>query len=1140
VWSSLSFSQESRGTLSGRVTDDSGAVLVGAQISAIRSDTGVSLDARTNESGIFAIPFLLPGIYEVTVEQSGFKTLHRTNVEVRVNETVQLELALTLGDISQKVEVSAATPVLQTGEANLGQVIDQHRISELPNASGNTAELVSLAPGVSSGSAIAVHKAAFNNGTSSIVADGNALKANEWAIDGVPNMFAAGTAPRIAFSPPPTTISEFKVQTTFYDAAIGHTSGAVINMNTNSGTNDLHGELHEYFGNSALNATDFFANRAGQEKETYQDNRYGGAVGGPIILPKLYNGRNKTFFFYVFEGNKWGSPEPYSGTVPTDAERQGDFSALLALGPQYQIYDPYSTTNLGNGQYGRTPFPNNVIPSSKLNAVGSNLAKFYPEPNAAGSTDGTNNYVFANYSAKEDYYAHFLRVDENFSEKSRMFVRLDYDYWNEQENQFFGPNNPAASLTDGRINKGLAVDEVYILSSTNIFNIRYGLTQQSFPAGPAARGFNLASLGFSPTLVSQIPSNLATFPDSTFTSFSELGATGGYGTNTSIIHTLSGSFTTLLGNHNLHYGIDFRLNRANQEPYSTTPSPSLTFNSTYTNGPFSTSPSAPIGQDLASMLLGIPQGQAQQIASFADQDTWYGGYIQDDWRLTPKLTLNLGFRLEHESPVTERFNRAVQGFDYTAQNPIAAQAMANYANSPIPGLPASAFQVLGGLTFAGGQNGRNFWNGQSVEPMPRVAFAYRLTPTTVIRSGFGLFFDTIGVYRSPAIQTGFTSTTSIVPTYDNGVTWATSLTNPLPNGIQSPLGATGGLTTNLGQALSVYSRNLRIPYSERYSFGIQQELGAGYLLDVSYVGNHGIRLPVVHQLNTTPAAYLSTSPTRDQATINYLSQQFSNPFYGLSSVYPKTISRASLLEPYPEFGNIQETESNGYSHYNALQLQVSKRFSRGYTVNVAYTFSKMMDATGYLNASDATPWYGISTYDRPQRIAISSVWELPVGRGRTFLSNMPKGLDYVIGGWELTAAFTYQSGDALNWGNIIFNGNLHDIPLSSSQRGVDHWFNTGAGFVTSASQQLADNVVTFPLRLGGVRGDGQDVWNISIVKNFALTDRVRLQLRGSGYNALNHPNFNDPSTTVTSGSFGKVTGMDGYPRQAEIAARIIF
>ena len=1134
----LALAQESRGTISGRISDTSGAVVPDAQVTLTSEAQGTVVKGTSNHEGLFTIPYLLPGFYDVTVERTGFHKLERKQVEVRVGENTVLNFSLTLGEVSQTVEVSASSPQLDVGTASLGTVVDRHNISELPIASGNVAELVTLSPGVVNSGAIAIHKPAFNAGTSTLVADGNAANANEFTIDGVPNDFASGSVPRIAFSPPPTTISEFKVMTTFYDAAIGHTMGAVFNMNTSSGENTVHGELHEFLQNGDLNANGFFANRAGQPRTNLPDNRYGGALGGPVYIPKVYDGRNKTFFYYAYEGDKWKSFSSLNGTVPTDAEKSGNFSSLLALGSQYQIYNPFSTTSLGNGTYQRSPFPGNTIPTSMINPIAAKIMTYYPEPNTIGALNGNGNYVQPYQSAPEDYFAHFLRVDHAFSERSRLFVRMDYDYWNELMEQYFGTNNIAEGDHENRINKGLAVDEVYMISPSTVLDVRYGLTQQSFPDQSTSAGFNLTSLGFSSGFASLFPPSAAEFP---FMRFAGFTATDGYATNatnTSLIHSFQGSLATQKGSHFLHYGVDFRINRANLYTLYGQASPLWSFGSTYTNGPLNTASAAPLGQDLATLLLGIPEGQMTQNASYADQDTYFAGFIQDDWKVSSKLTINLGLRLEHETPVTERYNRAVQGFDYTAVNPIAAQAISNYAANPMPGLPANDFQVLGGLNFAGGANGRDLWHGQSIEALPRVGLAYQVNSNTVVRAGFGLFYDTLGTYRSPAIQTGFSSTTTMVPSIDDGLSYIATLGNPFPGGLQAPSGAAGGLATQLGQTLSVYALNRPLPYAERWSFDIQHSFGAGIMLDVGYVGNHAVNLPVVRNIDALPNQYLSTSPTRDQTAINYLSQQFSDPFYGLVSPYGKTISRGQLLTPFPEFANVLETDSNGYSHYNALQLQLSKRFSHGLMLNVSYSYSKLMDATGYLNAGDPMPWYGISTADRPQLLAISEVWQLPVGRGHAIGKTLPKWADYAIGGWELNTTITAQSGDALSFGDVLFNGNIKNIPMGSG-RSIYNWINT-SGFATSASLQLADNLRTFPLRLSGVRGPGEDIWNIGIDKYFTLTEKVKLQLRGEGYNALNHANFRDPVLAPTNGQFGQITGQNGYAREVQVAARIVF
>jgi hypothetical protein len=1132
--------QDTRGTIFGRVTDPSSAAIVGVAVRAVNSQTGVALEARTNESGNYSIPFLLPGTYDISAQLTGFKSLERKGIEVHVADKVQLDLDMAVGDIAEKIEVVASAPLLETSTVSLGQVVDTKRITELPIQSGNAAEFVLLSPGTVNATDLRARKAAFNNAPSQVVTDGNAQYSNEFAIDGVPNTFAAGTNARIAFSPPQAAVAEFRVQTTTYDAALGHTPGAVINTMTTSGTNGFHGEAHWFVANSALDAAAFFANRSGTKKTVYQDNRYGASIGGPVVLPG-YNGRNKTFFFYAYEGDKWGTPSTVIATVPTAAEKNGDFSALLKLGAAYQLYDPFSTTPNGAGHYSRTPIPGNIIPTSRLNPTALAMAKYWPDPNQAGTVDGRSNYS-QSFQTGEDYYVHFARLDHNFSDRNRVFLRLDYDFWEEHKNvanTLYYP--PVNGVVLNRINRGLALDEVYTISANTVLNLRYGLTQQEFPEKRLSQGFDLSSLGFSQNLISMIPKQLAEFPNVQSSNFVQLSPwESGDGTNTGMIHAWNGSLTTLHGNHSFQYGGEFRLYRNFQDRHPYDVSPGFNFTGTYMNGPLETNAGPSMGADLAQMLMGVPGGQMQRTASFADQDTFYGFFLQDAWKVSRRLTLTLGLRVEHESPVSERFDRAVTGFAYSTPNPIQAQAQANYAKNPIPEIAPSAFQVPGGLLFAGGNNGHNMWNGQSIEWLPRIGIVYQLTPLTVVRTGYGIFYDSIGSNWTPAIQTGFTATTPIIASYDNGVTYAATLANPFPTGLQAPVGAGLGLATNLGQSLSVYPADRKLPYVQRWSFGVQRQLPSGFLLDASYVGNRGTRLSVNHDLDYTYRQYLSTSPTRDNATINYLGQTFPNPYSGLASVYGTTITRANLLRPYSQFTNVNEVDPVGFSFYNSLQASVQKRWAHGYTLNLAYTFSKSMDATSFLNLSDPRPWYGISSLDFPHRVVVSGVWELPFGKGRRYATNMWKGLEMLAGGWQLNGVVTHQSGAPLGWGNIILNGDIHNINLPGDQRSVDQWFNVNAGFVRDSSQQLASNIRTFPLRLAGVRGDGQNMTNISAIKTFPITEKVRFQFRAEAYNALNHPNFNAPNTTVTSGAFGTITSQNGGPRSFQLAAKILF
>ena len=1144
--------QESRGTITGRVVDSSGAVVAGAEVRAANQETGVVASARTNDAGYYTIPYLAPGVYKLSADFAGFKKTEKPDVEVRVNDVLNVELRLEVGNSTETVEVKSAVPLIETSNVSLGQVVEERQIQDLPLQAGNANELVLLTPGVVNSTNLRQRKSSFNSASSQFTTNGNALYSNEYTIDGVPDtFFNGGGSPLIAFQLPENSVSEFKVQTSSFDGAVGHTPGAVLNTITKSGTNEYHGELHEWMINAALDASTFFQNASGGAKPEYQDNRYGASLGGPVRIPKVYNGKNKTFFFFGWEGNQWGKPTANIGTVPTAAEKNGDFSALLALGPQYQIYDPLTTQMTSNGRYSRAPFAGNIIPANRIDPVAKAIQSYYAAPNTVGTPAGQNNYT-RNTKDVFDYNVYVARVDHSFSDRNRAFVRLSYDKYLETDSAF--SNNIAGGLDLTRITRGGVVDDVIVLSPSTILDLRYGLNQEETPENRPSKGFNLASLGFSPNLLSLLSPATQTFPQvymntkaptgrctgsctGTFSGFGNFNS--GDGTLTGIVHDWAATSTTLRGNHTLHYGADIRLYRGFGFYGGFDVSPELVYLPTYTNGPFDNSAVAPLGQEYASFLLGIPSGQMTRSASFATQNTYYAAFLQDDWKLTPKLTLNLGLRYEYESPMTERYNRVVRGFDRSDQNPIAAQAIANYAKNPIPQIPISQFQVLGGLMFAGPGN-HELWNGQTWNFLPRVGLAYQLNDKTVMRTGYGIFYDTIGLNRTPAIQTGFTATTPIQASLDNGLHFVATDANPFPGGLLLPQGSAAGLQTNLGQALTVYPVNRLQPYSQRWTFDVQRTIFKEFLVDFGYVGNKAIRLSVDRNINATPNQYLSTSPVRDQATINALSAMVPNPFYGLSTVYPKTIAVSDLLRPYPEFGDISEIQPIGYSWYHALQVRIEKRFSHGYLAGASYTFSKNMEATGFLNPGDASVNRSISSLDRPHRLNLQSIVELPFGRGRALVSHLPKGLDYLAGGWQINTIFTYQSGAPLSFGNIIFNGLLHNIPLPSDKRSANQWFNTAAGFVTAPSQQLASNIRTFPRYLAGVRGDGQTDWNLSLVKRFKIRERMNMELRFEGYDVLNHPNFSDPNTTVTSSAFGTVTSQAGLSREFQGALKLIF
>ncbi len=1133
--------QDARGTVLGRVSDESGSVIPSAEVRITNENTGVAAAARANESGNFVLPYLIPGTYSLSVEMTGFKKWIRPGIQVRINDSVEVNVDLTVGDVTESIEVTSTTPLLSTAEASLGQVIDERRVLELPQFAGNAMDLVHLAPGTVNGTNLRLRKAGFNAAPSQFSTDGGGNNQNEFSIDGVSNTYSDGTAPRVAFSPPATAISEFKVQTSAFDASLGHTMGSTVNVSTKSGTNQLHGEAHEWLRHSAFDAPNIFQNRSGQKLAVYQDNRYGASAGAPIFIPKFYDGRNRSFWFFAYEANKFGDPQSMTSSVPTAKMHEGDLSEYYALGAAYQIYDPHST-RLENGRYVRTAIPNNIIPKSRLDPVGMNLVNLYPTPNQAGTRDFRNNF-FLQSKALEDYWVWMTRIDHAFSDNHRVFLRLHRDFWEEDKNRSFGNDTNGVILN--RNNKGLALDDVLVISPSLLANFRYGLTYQNFPERRTSQGADLSALGFSAQTLalSQDPSK-ATLPRVTLSPFTTLAAWESQdGVTASATNTFLANLTWMRGNHSVRFGPEFRLYRESRNRYSLSLAPDFNFDATYTRAT-DTSANPTLGGTLASMLMGIPGGSMSVTDSYVEQDKYFALYVQDDWKVTRKLTVNMGVRWELETPITERFNRAAVGFAGDTPNPLNDAARANYAKNPIAELPVADFRAMGGQTFADvAPNGRTYWKGQKDNFQPRFGFAYQWKPKTIVRGGYGIFTSSIGVNYSNTIQTGFSQSTPIQASLDNGLTFRATNANPFPTGLIAPPRSSLGLSTNLGQAITFFNDHRKHPYAQRWSFGVQQELPALFMIEASYVGNRTTRLLVDRELSYTPAEYLSTSPVRDQATIDYLGRSdFANPYNGLDPIYGKNISRANLLRPYNQFSSVRILGDHaGYSWYHSLQTRIERRLANSFTVQTSYTWSKTMEAREFMNAQDPMPYESISNLDRTHRLTGSGIWELPLGRGRHWGTDMHRAVDFIVGGWQLGGIYQHQSGEPLGFGNRIFNGDLKSIVNSKDQRGVDGWFvpAAAAGFEVNGAKQLGSNLRRFPLRFSSVRGPNQDRWDFSLIKNFRINERWNTQFRAETFNAMNHPNLANPNTDPTSASWGTITSQDS-PRSWQLSLKVVF
>jgi hypothetical protein len=1146
--------QDTRGAILGRITDPTGSVIVGATVTGVNTQTGVHSSATTNSSGDYLLPYLIVGTYTITAEKAGFKKEVRPDIEIRVSDRITIDMSMEVGSQSESVQVTGETPLVDTSGVSMGQVLPTKTIVELPLIAGNSILTGSYSPGVLFMPTYPKDVRPFDTGSGSAIAgDGTLLGTAQFTLDGSPNNEANDKG--FAYSPPPGVVEEIKVTTASFDASVGYMTGVVLAQSLKSGGNQPHGQMYYFMQNPSVDANKFFNNLDGLPVYAYRSHRYGANLNGPVYIPKLFNGRNKLFFLFGYEGMTTFDPVSIgTESVPTAPQRDGNFSGLLALGSKYQIYDPYSAVSTGNGLYSRSPLPNNVIPQSEINPVGASLVNLYDMPNLAGEADGTSNYTNGRNS-RDGYFNYISKVDYNITDKQRFFIRGDITRDKRRQDV---RDNGANGIVQFRWEEGGALDYVYTVSPTFIIDARYSVQQYRNPYTADQDGWNLASLGFSQTFINQIQAispNLVRLPEINVNNglAAANAGVGGYSVlspqdnviNSTTLHDTGINATKIIGPHTLRFGIGFRVS----QKFDVDPGPSsgyFYFDSTWVEGPTSTSAGAPIGQQVAALLYGLPSTQSYfpyGNLNYAEESKAFTTYIQDDWKVSRKLTLSLGLRYELPTPLTERYNRSVLGFNPTAVNTIAAQVEANYAADPT-GVPASQFNVLGGLTYPGvNGNPRNLWNYMKTDILPRFGLAYAITPKTVVRGGFGIYAEPIGTFEEDVNQTGFSLQTSMVASSNGGQSFIANLTNPFPNGFTLPLGAAGGANTNLGESVTFFNPNLKDPYMERWQLAVQRELPGNSVVEVSYVGNRGVHQLLTRNLDALPDQYLSTTGVRNQTTINYLSAQVPNPFYPLlpgTALAGATVARSQLLLPFPQFTAVNYATNQGWSNYQALQSRFEKRFSYGLQASFSWTWSKLMQGLDYLNAGDAMPEKVISSQDRPQRAVVTVIYQIPFGRGKRFGNTSNAFVSAVFGGWQISDLFAHQTGQAITWGNVLFNGNLQDIPLPGGQRTIQEWINTNAGFNTVSSQQLSDNLRTFSTMFNGIRQDGQNNMDAALVKDFKIGERLHAQLRTDWFNALNHPQFLAPNVSPTSSAFGQVSGEWSSPRTIQFAFKLLF
>ena len=1130
--SALVSAQEFRGSLTGRVVDPSGLGVPNAKIIVVKTDTNARAETVSGADGNYTMPALAPGPYQVTAEVAGFKRYAQSGIEIGTNQRVTVDIHLEIGSSSEQVTVSAEAPLLTTASASSGQVITTSEVENLPMNGNTPLALARNALGV-----IPKQKHLLNEvkpyDTSSAVdisLGGANSGSNEYLLDGVPNMSNAARAG--GFSPSMEAVDEVKVELYQADAAYGDTLGGTVNITTKSGTNQYHGSLYEFNQTSALAANQYFLKAAGVAATVTRSNQYGGTIGGPMRVPKVFNGKDRLFFFMAYEGFKDSTPGTFTSAAPTAAERTGDFSALLAGGPSFQLYDPSSAV-LSGSKITRLPLPNNIIPASSINPIAKAYLQYFPQPNQAGKADGENNYVVPNPSIN-NFASWVGRADANISDRNKLFFTMHESSYTSSSADVF--HNLATGQYSGLDLWGGLVDDVQTFSPTLVLDTRFGITRSYSSSYIKSAGFDPTQLGF-PSYMDSYSLRLA-MPRVAFSdNYAGLSTSPG-----SISPFLSAqwftSVTKVHDKHTLKAGFDFRRYDANSlsPGYS---AGTFTFGTNWITA--GTGASAPaFGGSMASFLLGLPTaGQFDVNTGFAYRSYLFGYFVQDDWHIRPNLTLNLGLRVEHETPLAERYNRIVNGFDPSAINSVAQAAAAAYAKSPIPQLPASAFSALGGLTFASPSD-RSGYSLPTAFPSPRVGITWApnfLHNSTVFRGGFGIFNNSIGAYLTGPTN-GFSQTTTLVPTNDSYVTPYATLSNPYPAGILTPAGSAAGINTNLGQSISFYTSNITNPYSIRWNFDVQHSIGKDMMLQVGYIGNKQVHGTVSNAISSTPLVpFLSRSLLRDQATINSLAAVVANPFAGLlpgQSLNGSTVSVATLLQAFPEYSGVTQSNSNpGWGTFNELSVMFLKRFSHGLQFTVNYQHSRQL-ASFQQNAGEYKLYYGPTSGDYPDHFVLTGSYELPFGRGKRWIS-ASRPADLVVGGWILNSVYTWESGGALSWGDVIYYGG----PLDLQPRDLTAAFDV-TRFERASANQLSQNYRTFPQMFNNLRSDAANNVDLSMLKNFHITEKLYAQFRFEAFNAFNRTQFAAPNLTPTSQAFGTITSQANSPRSIQMGLKLKF
>lgn len=1234
-------------TITGHVTDSSGAAVAGSTIIIHNQLTNVDTPSKTTSAGTYTAPYLKPGLYSVSVEMTGFQKQTRTDITLDADSTIAVDFTMKVGAVGETVTVTADQAVVDTENASRNETFGSKMVTEVPNNGRNVDMTAVLSTSVNffdvnnfSITGTETTNGAFGGGWFTMSVNGGQYGNAIVLMDGLTNDSAAGSGP--ALQQTLTTASmeavqDFKVIANAYDAQYGNGSGGGFDTVIKTGTNTIHGSVYEFLRRAWLNAnpwiTDYYANTpsasanpAPQSSEDF----YGFTLDGPVVIPHVYDGKNKTFFFIQYDDHKQKLPGTTTDSVPdcstwnatgqpcdfTNPNTIGDFSNLYALGPDgvthvpIVLYDPLSGTPTN-----RNAFPGNIIPpcvgstnrsatgGSCINPIAMNIVSYFPAPNVAppaGSNPYNNNY-FAPWTSDTIVRNVLAKFDENFSNADRFSIRGSwYVNRNSFANLFGGTFFPGpAGNGEGGYSKGWSVNPswVHTFSPTLLLDVRasggYADTFQFYQPF-----FNPATLGggWTQSLVSQLGSFGKVFPTINFTAdgFSPLAATPlppNWISGTSF--NFFPDLTWVRGKHSIHIGFDMRYR---MQGYIGTPgglgfvSPNFQIGNGWTQQDYQNSGLAFQGFDLASTLLGYADvGNTQPVVNRTYSSYYYAPFVQDDWKITPKLTLNIGLRYDLSNAPTERHNSANYAFDTTSINPVDSQI----DHTLLPG----GESILGSFTFAGvNGNPRRAFKLNKLGFQPRFGFAYAINSKTVLRGGFEEMLTGFMLgYAGPVTDglTGFSALTNYVASLDNGQTpnSIANLGNPFPQGLTPISGASGGQLTALGQGAFFYSQNYKQPKYWGYSLGLQRQLSSHDIVEISYVGSRTYNLSPYNPNTGHPGTNLNQispawSKQCDQGfggTPDICNNDLvTSPFYNISafnnatafSNTAPTISGGQLTRPLPAFGDVFENVNNGKSWYNSMQTTVNHKWNNSLTVRGGWTWQKTMDSGGWVDQRYNILQRAVDQFDFQHKISISGVYNLPVGRGRALFGNADRFVDGAIGGWELGSAWTYLSGMPVFMpgpfgGPGVYLNSSPKVPVKREDPVytrvfapcTNQWIQASdgswslqpvTGYIYSGSCNQS-NFTLIPqyglmpnIEYTGIRTNDTQTFDVNLSKFFTIKERMKLQFRLNAFNVLNHPQFgtvfpefDTGATDPTFGTYSKLAG-NNPPRNVELALKLLW